>query len=95
MAELNADDLAKLHAAIANLQRAMEDVQSLYHLQKRADHDIYEVRAELSTLQERVKRQDRLLADLLDDKKSIFRWVLAVIGTFVVTASLVALNLKV
>ena len=95
MAGLSDDDRAELHVTVARLQRAMEDVQCLYHLQKINDTELHNLRNKTKSLYEATRRNEAVLKELMDDKKSLFRGALALIALFIITASYAALSIKV
>lgn len=88
MAGLSGDDIKQLHVACANLKRAMEDVRVLVATTQ-TNHN------EIVILQQKVLVQEELILQLLDDKQSMFRWAMGMLGLFVVAASFVALGIEI
>lgn len=95
MGTLDEHDVAQIHVTAAHVKRAMEDVQSLYCIQKQMEATLRHNNEACVAVHQKVVSLEGAVEDLLDDKKSLFRWVMAGIGAFVLVASLVALNLPI
>jgi hypothetical protein len=80
MAGLNDTDKEVLYTINANVTRAMHDIQTIYTVQQTLLNEI-------AVLKTRVQAQDEIMEQLLDDKKSLFRWALGVIASAVVSVA--------
>lgn len=87
MAGLSDAEKEMLYTINANVVRAMKDIQTLYQVSQTLQN-------EATIRKEVAKAQAEVLQQILDDRKSLFRYALGVIATTVLTASFAVLGLE-
>lgn len=87
MAELSAEEQAKIHETATKVKRCEEDIQQLYRFYDQLSRDVISTKNQSS-------QNTNAISILTADKQDLFKWALATIAGLVIIGSLIALGMK-
>ena len=88
------DDDKSIPALSARLKRAEEDVQTLYAIAKETEKSLNSNTNEIGVMKSNMHHFSEQLKPIIDDKDWLFKGMMTIVATLVISGSLLALGIK-